>query len=68
MNDSRKISLPCNDLTNNNRVPEFLSRNEYTQIIKNEEERLKGYGIPFECFKSYEDYVKIYKDNLDKYM
>ena len=69
LDTAKKISInsASQDL-DSNKVPRFLSRSEYTHIIKTEEEHLKRCGIPFDCFKPYEEYVKIYKKNLDNYM
>lgn len=60
--NDRKITIDKNGPS------KFLSKEEYKKIVDSVKNKLSYYSIPYDNFKSYEEYVKFYKDELDKFM
>lgn len=73
-NNDKKISIDNNSIFNNNenssnKPPIFLSQEEYNTNIKILKKKVKYLGLPENIVTniSYDEYVRLYKDSLDKY-
>lgn len=72
----KKVTIDSNGTTFNegvdlnNNPPRFLSKEAYNMNKDKIKRELRKVGLPEELLQdlSYESYVKLYKDNLNKYM
>ena len=72
-NNDKKISIGNSIFNNNenysNKPPTFLSHEEYKSNIDIIKKKVKQLGLSDNIINeiSYEEYVRLYKDSLDKY-